>query len=85
MSNKELLLDAQDLVKAYHGKRVVDQVSMKVSRGEVVGLLGPNGAGKTTSFYMMMGLISPDEGQVYFEDEDVSHLPIYNVFDIINL
>jgi lipopolysaccharide export system ATP-binding protein len=77
MSNTELLLDAQDLVKAYHGKRVVDQVSMKVHRGEVVGLLGPNGAGKTTSFYMMMGLISPDEGHVYFEDTDVSHLPMY--------
>ncbi len=77
MSNNELLLDAQNLVKAYHGKRVVDQVSMKVRRGEVVGLLGPNGAGKTTSFYMIMGLIRPDDGQINFEKLDVSHLPMY--------
>jgi lipopolysaccharide export system ATP-binding protein len=77
MSEKELLLDARSLVKAYHGKRVVDGVSMKAHRGEVVGLLGPNGAGKTTSFYMMMGLIRPDEGEVFFEKEDVSHLPMY--------
>ncbi len=77
MSEMELLLDARNLVKAYHGKRVVNGVSMKAHRGEVVGLLGPNGAGKTTSFYMMMGLIRPDEGEVFFENEDVSHLPMY--------
>ena len=77
MSEKELLLDARNLVKAYHGKRVVNGVSMKAHRNEVVGLLGPNGAGKTTSFYMMIGLIHPDEGEVFFEREDVSHLPMY--------
>ena len=74
---QELLLSAEKLVKAYHGKRVVNGVSMKVHRGEVVGLLGPNGAGKTTSFYMIMGLIRPDEGVIYFENNDVSNLPMY--------
>lgn len=74
---QELLLNAENLVKAYHGKRVVNGVSMKVHRGEVVGLLGPNGAGKTTSFYMIMGLIRPDEGHILFENDDVSELPMY--------
>lgn len=74
---KELLLNAEKLVKAYHGKRVVNGVSMKVHEGEVVGLLGPNGAGKTTSFYMIMGLIRPDEGVVYFGEDNVSNLPMY--------
>lgn len=74
---KELLLSAENLVKAYHGKRVVNGVSMQVHRGEVVGLLGPNGAGKTTSFYMIMGLIRPDEGNILFENDDVSDLPMY--------
>ena len=71
------ILEAGNLVKAYHGKRVVDRVSMEVRRGEVVGLLGPNGAGKTTSFYMIMGLIRPDEGTVEFDGEDVTRLPMY--------
>jgi lipopolysaccharide export system ATP-binding protein len=75
--DKDILLDARELVKAYHGKRVVDQISLKVSRGEVVGLLGPNGAGKTTSFYMITGLIRPDSGSVFFENEDVSKIPMY--------
>ena len=74
---QDLLLNAVDLVKAYHGKRVVNGVSMQVHRGEVVGLLGPNGAGKTTSFYMIMGLIRPDEGKIFFENDDVSDLPMY--------
>ena len=75
--NGELLLDARNLVKAYHGKRVVNGVSLKAHRGEVVGLLGPNGAGKTTSFYMIMGLIRPEEGEVFFENTDITHLPMY--------
>lgn len=75
--DKDILLDARDLVKAYHGKRVVDQISLKVSKGEVVGLLGPNGAGKTTSFYMITGLIRPDSGSVYFQNENVSKIPMY--------
>jgi len=75
--SEENILEARDLVKAYHGKRVVDRVSMEVRKGEVVGLLGPNGAGKTTSFYMIMGLIRPDEGVVVFDGEEVTRLPMY--------
>lgn len=77
MSDGELLLDAKNLVKSYHGRRVVNKAQMHVRRGEVVGLLGPNGAGKTTSFYMIMGLIKPDEGTVIFKDRDISQLPMY--------
>ncbi|MBN1864597.1 MAG: LPS export ABC transporter ATP-binding protein [Victivallales bacterium] len=76
-AEKDVLLVAKDLVKAYHGKRVVNGVTMNVSRSEVVGLLGPNGAGKTTSFYMIMGLIRPDSGSIFFEGEDVSHIPMF--------
>ena len=76
-TEREILLDAKDLVKAYHGKRVVNGVSLNVHRGEVVGLLGPNGAGKTTSFYMCIGLIKQDSGTVQFEKHDVSHMPMY--------
>jgi len=76
-ASESLLLDARHLVKAYHGRRVVDDVSVCVRRGEVVGLLGPNGAGKTTSFYMIMGLIRPDGGQILFGGEDISRLPMH--------
>ena len=60
------LLDTCALVKSYRGRRVVDGVSLNVKAGEIVGLLGPNGAGKTTTFYMIVGLISPNEGKVFF-------------------
>lgn len=73
----DYLLEARNLVKAYHGKRVVNNVNMNVKTGEVVGLLGPNGAGKTTSFYMTMGLINPDEGSIFFLNQDVSKMPMY--------
>ena len=66
-----------DLCKAYRGRRVVDNVSVEVSRGEIVGLLGPNGAGKTTSFYMVVGLISPDSGRVLLEDRDLTAMPMF--------
>lgn len=56
---------AEALIKKYNQEKVVDQVSLKVKRGEIVGLLGPNGAGKTTTFYMILGLISPDGGQIF--------------------
>ncbi|MFX8883418.1 ATP-binding cassette domain-containing protein, partial [Acinetobacter baumannii] len=56
---------------------VVNQVSVSVKQGEIVGLLGPNGAGKTTSFYMVVGLIKPDEGTVYLNEEDITKLPMY--------
>ncbi|MGE5310155.1 MAG: LPS export ABC transporter ATP-binding protein [Nitrospirota bacterium] len=70
-------LSAQGLVKVYRGRRVVDQVSLAVNRGEIVGLLGPNGAGKTTTFYMIVGLIRPDGGQVFLDGKEVSGLPMY--------
>jgi len=70
-------LRTEDLVKVYHGKRVVAGVSMEVSRREVVGLLGPNGAGKTTSFYMTVGLIKADEGRVFLDEEEISDYPMY--------
>ena len=73
----DLLMEATDLVKAYGGRRVVNQVSLNVKRGEVVGLLGPNGAGKTTSFYMVTGLIQPDSGCVKFKGLDVTKQPMY--------
>ncbi|MFA4943643.1 MAG: LPS export ABC transporter ATP-binding protein [Lentisphaeria bacterium] len=71
------LLQARGLVKAYKGRRVVDEVNLSVNRGEVVGLLGPNGAGKTTSFYMIVGLVKPDAGTVEFLGRDASQLPMY--------
>ena len=70
-------LSTQELSKAYRGRKVVDDVSLWVKQGEVVGLLGPNGAGKTTSFYMIVGLITPDSGRVRLDDEDITDLPMY--------
>ena len=66
-----------DLVKVYHGRRVVDKVSIEVHQGEVVGLLGPNGAGKTTTFYMITGMIRPNSGKILYDDRDVSKMPMY--------
>ncbi len=74
---QDQMLQVNGLVKAYHGKKVVDGVSMNVKAGEVVGLLGPNGAGKTTSFYMIMGLIQPNSGEIFFKGIDISHAPMY--------
>lgn len=70
-------LSLENLVKVYGGRRVVDGVSLEVRDQEIVGLLGPNGAGKTTSFYMTSGLIRPDEGRVYLDQEDITDLPMY--------
>lgn len=70
-------LVAEDLVKTYEKKRVVDSVSLRVDSGTVVGLLGPNGAGKTTTFYMIIGLIRPDGGRVLLDDEDITSHPMY--------
>lgn len=66
-----------ELTKSYHGRRVVDGVSLRVDRGEVVGLLGPNGAGKTTTFYMIVGLERAGSGRIYIDDVDVSAWPMY--------
>lgn len=73
----EILLNAQGLCKTYGTRRVVNQVNLTVHKGEIVGLLGPNGAGKTTSFYMVAGLVRPDEGRVDFAGQDVSGLPMH--------
>src|SRR5216117_1700035 len=70
-------LETDQISKAYRGRRVVDDVSVFVQQGEVVGLLGPNGAGKTTTFYMIVGLISPDTGQVLINDSEITSMPMY--------
>ncbi len=73
----QVSIRAVQLVKRYGKRTVVNEVSFEVKQGEIVGLLGPNGAGKTTSFYMVVGLIKPDGGKVYIDDEEVSKLPMY--------
>ncbi len=70
-------LHTNQLVKKYRSRTVVDHVSLKVSRGEIVGLLGPNGAGKTTTFYMVVGFIKPDEGEVFLDDGNITKIPMY--------
>lgn len=72
-----MILRAENLIKKYKQRVVVNNVSFHVSQGEIVGLLGPNGAGKTTSFYMIVGLIRPNEGKVFLEDEDITSDPMY--------
>jgi len=72
-----LTIHTKHLVKQYKNRKVVSDVSISVKQGEIVGLLGPNGAGKTTTFYMVVGLISPDEGSVYLNEEDITKLPMY--------
>jgi len=71
------LLEVNNLSKSYGTKTVVRGVSLSVKRGEIVGLLGPNGAGKTTSFYMIVGIIAPDEGSILFDNQDITNLPIH--------
>jgi lipopolysaccharide export system ATP-binding protein len=68
---------AESLVKRYRGRKVVDDVTLEIQAGEVVGLLGPNGAGKTTCFYLILGLIPNEEGRVFLNDEDITGLPMY--------
>ncbi|MBB71541.1 MAG: LPS export ABC transporter ATP-binding protein [Legionellales bacterium] len=70
-------LKANNLGKSYKNRKVVKDVSLNISSGEIVGLLGPNGAGKTTSFYMIVGLIPNEEGSVYFDDTNITHLPMH--------
>lgn len=67
----------ENLVKIYNGRQVVDSVNMKIENGSVIGLLGPNGAGKTTTFYMTVGMIKPDKGHVFLDDEDITSYPMY--------
>lgn len=75
--NSSSLLDVKNLSKSYGGRSVVNGLSFHVKQGEIVGLLGPNGAGKTTSFYMTVGLIKPDGGQVFFNNEDITNSPMH--------
>jgi lipopolysaccharide export system ATP-binding protein len=70
-------LRTENIVKKYGKRTVVKEVSFDVTQGEIVGLLGPNGAGKTTSFYMIVGLISPNKGKIFLDDEDITKLPVY--------
>ncbi len=71
------LLETKGLVKSYGGRKVVDGLSISVGRSEIVGLLGPNGAGKTTTFYMAVGIIAPDDGQIIFDQEDITRKSIH--------
>ncbi len=79
MNSKEppLTLEAQRLDKSYRGRKVVNDVCLTISSGEVVGLLGPNGAGKTTTFYMIVGLTTPDSGSVHLKGQEITSLPMY--------
>src|SRR5215471_11031237 len=70
-------LATDEIAKSYRGRRVVNGLTLHINQAEVVGLLGPNGAGKTTSFYMIVGLISPDSGQVLIDGRDVTDVPMY--------
>ena len=72
-----MVLRTEDLVKKYGKRTVVSHVSFDVKQGEIVGLLGPNGAGKTTSFYMTVGLITPNEGRIFLDDLDITKYPVY--------
>lgn len=72
-----MLLRSDNLIKRYKGRTVVDNVSINVKQGEIVGLLGPNGAGKTTTFYMTVGLIKPNEGRIFLDNEEITSLPMY--------
>ncbi len=72
-----MLLRSESLVKKYGKRTVVNDVSVQVAQGEIVGLLGPNGAGKTTSFYMIVGLIKPDAGRIFVDTTEITHLPMY--------
>ncbi len=72
-----MILRAEHLLKKYKKRTVVNNVSVEVKQGEIVGLLGPNGAGKTTSFYMIVGLIKPNEGSIFLDDENITGLPMY--------
>ncbi len=72
-----ITISTRDLVKRYHSRTVVNHVSIEVNQGEIVGLLGPNGAGKTTTFYQVVGLIKPDEGDVFLNEQNITDLPMY--------
>lgn len=70
-------LEARNLIKKYKSRTVVNDISVEVSQGEIVGLLGPNGAGKTTTFYMMVGLVTPNSGEIFLDDKNITKQPVY--------
>ncbi|MGB5783523.1 MAG: ATP-binding cassette domain-containing protein, partial [Eudoraea sp.] len=70
-------LRADSIMKSYRGRQVVKGISLEVNQGEIVGLLGPNGAGKTTCFYMIVGLIKPNGGQIFLDDTEITKYPMY--------
>src|SRR5678810_959915 len=70
-------LETRQISKSYRGRRVVDDVTVFVQQGEIVGLLGPNGAGKTTSFYMIVGMVKPNSGRIFLDDRDITDEPMY--------
>ncbi len=72
-----MLLRSENLIKQYKNRRVVNDVTVQVAQGEIVGLLGPNGAGKTTTFYMTVGLVKPNSGRVFLDDKDITDVPMY--------
>ncbi len=74
---KKIKLRTDTLIKKYRSRTVVKGVSVEVEQGEIVGLLGPNGAGKTTTFYMIVGLITPNEGKIYLDDVEITKEPVY--------
>lgn len=75
-------LSADGILKSYKGRKVVNNVSLEVNKGEIVGLLGPNGAGKTTTFYMITGIIKPDRGEIICAEQDITNLPMYKRADM---
>ncbi|HPD53917.1 MAG TPA: ATP-binding cassette domain-containing protein, partial [Bacteroidia bacterium] len=77
MRLSSMILRADQLIKRYKQRTVVDRVSIQVEQGEIVGLLGPNGAGKTTTFYMTVGLIQPNEGRIFLDQTEITGLPMY--------
>ena len=75
--NDKIKLYTRELVKKYRSRTVVKKVSIEVTQGEIVGLLGPNGAGKTTTFYMIVGLIQPNSGKIYLDNQEITKMPVY--------
>ena len=78
-NEKLAVLRSEHLVKKYGKRTVVNDVSIEVRQGEIVGLLGPNGAGKTTSFYMTTGLVRPNAGKIFLDDKDITEMPVYKL------
>ena len=72
-----MILRAENIAKSYNGRQVVKEISLEVKQGEIIGLLGPNGAGKTTSFYMIVGMIQPNSGKIFLNDEEITSYPMY--------